>query len=77
MVRAWLNRQRFQKCFYKLVLLKNIVESRVYKEEMVIYKAFAKLYMYKESEAEGEGIKVDKDKIPLVQRVYTPDTDVR
>ena len=38
-----MNRRRFQKCFFKLVLLRNMVETKVHKETMVIYKAFEKL----------------------------------
>lgn len=41
--RICMNRDRFRRNFYKLVLFRNIVEVRMHREEMVMYKAFEKL----------------------------------
>lgn len=42
-LRVCMNRIRFRRNFYKLVLFRNIVEVKMHREEMVLYKAFEKL----------------------------------
>ena len=41
--RICMNRDRFRRNFYKLVLFRNIVEVKMHREEIVVYKAFERL----------------------------------
>jgi hypothetical protein len=38
--RKMINRINFKNCLYRLILLKNIIETKVYKEKMAVLFAF-------------------------------------
>jgi hypothetical protein len=39
------NRVRFRRCLYRLLILRNILESKVYKENLVMMYAYEQLIM--------------------------------
>lgn len=51
-----LSRNRFHVALYKLILLKNILETKVHKEKVVMLDAFEKLIINTEVEDEEESI---------------------
>ena len=59
-----LNRIRFQKAFYKLVLFRHLVESKMHKETLILYKAFEKLAKNPKQETQNsmaEYLKLEKE----------------
>ena len=48
--RVWLNKLRFRQCLYKMILFKNIVETKVHKEKMQMLFAFEQLIINTEAE---------------------------
>jgi hypothetical protein len=42
---VWLNRKRFRKRLYRLILVKNLIQAKVHKEQMRMLFAFEQLIM--------------------------------
>ena len=54
MARAFLARRSFRASLFKMILFKNLVESKVHKEKMSAMYAFEKLLLNAEDALEGE-----------------------
>lgn len=76
-----MNRDRFKKCFYRLVLFRHLVEQKSHKEEIIIYKAFSKLVAnscpkQRVSTAEINGVRVNRILSPndhKLEEIFTVD----
>lgn len=42
--RVYLRRRKFKRSLYKLMIFKNIIDTRVHKEDMKLYRAFEALF---------------------------------
>lgn len=60
MIRLFLNRRRFKRNLFKLLVFKNIVEAKLHRENMRVYQAFQRLYFSTNLEEEDrilDGVK--------------------
>ena len=42
--RVYLSRRKFKRSLYKLMIFKNIIDTRIHKEDMKLYRAFEVLF---------------------------------
>lgn len=65
----WLNRKRFSKRLYRLILVKNLIQAKVHKEQMSVLFAFEQLIMNTEDPDDPDETANHSELIKIKQRI--------
>ena len=60
-----MNCRRFRQCLYRLILLKNIIETKVHNESLIMLHAFEQLIINTDEQNQGDTIDVEQASVEM------------